>query len=70
MNIDDYFAMQDKKDTYVVDGACCVGCGRCKMTCPEKAIRKIEGIAFIDPEICLGCGNCMPVCPVGAIEKM
>ncbi|WP_317854717.1 DUF362 domain-containing protein [Chakrabartyella piscis] len=69
MNLDEYFAKQEKKDTYMVESQYCVGCGRCKMSCPENAIKKINGISFIQQDVCMGCGRCIEVCPHGAIVK-
>lgn len=44
----------------------CIGCGRCKRTCPFAAIQ--EGTPYkIDPKYCDECGRCIVACPVNAI---
>lgn len=46
----------------------CIGCGTCKMHCPQGCIQ--DGKPFyIEQEHCLHCGNCMEHCPVQAVEK-
>lgn len=70
MDLDKYFEESTNTEKYIVESSCCVGCGRCKMSCPEKAIQKIEGLAVINQEICGSCGVCMEVCPHGAIRKI
>ena len=61
-----------------VDGAKCVGCGKCAKVCPifavslEEAAVGPEGwpqrkLARINGEICLGCGVCARNCPTKAI---
>lgn len=49
-------------------GSRCIGCGTCKMHCPQGCIQ--DGKPFyIEQEHCLHCGNCMEHCPVQAVEK-
>lgn len=46
----------------------CIGCGKCKTLCPQKAIK--AGTPYqIQQEHCLHCGNCEKNCPVKAIIK-
>ncbi len=45
----------------------CNGCGNCRETCPDKAIKIKDGTAFIDKASCLNCGLCIKACPSGAI---
>ncbi|MGN0035556.1 MAG: 4Fe-4S binding protein [Coriobacteriales bacterium] len=41
----------------------CVGCGACRMHCPENAIRMLPGWkAKVDPMRCIGCGMCVRIC--------
>ncbi|MDD3106446.1 MAG: NADH-quinone oxidoreductase subunit NuoF [Bacilli bacterium] len=46
----------------------CIGCGRCKRSCPASAISgDIKKLHIIDHNICIKCGACKISCPVGAI---
>ncbi len=40
----------------------CVLCGRCVVSCPEKALRDIPGGIIIDRQRCTFCGKCLQVC--------
>jgi len=55
-----------------VDIKRCVGCGKCIMTCPFKAIKEVEfrgeKKAEVIETICQGCGLCTSTCPQGAIQ--
>jgi len=53
---------------YVVSDAC-TACGACLLTCPEHAIRPVEGRLQVD-ERCSDCGECVEVCPVDAIARV
>lgn len=44
----------------------CVGCAKCSIVCPEKAITVNKKKASIILEKCIGCGECLTVCPVKA----
>jgi heterodisulfide reductase subunit A len=50
----------------------CVGCGKCEVTCPFKAIQMIEVRGQIKADVletvCQGCGVCTVTCPQGAIQ--
>ncbi len=44
----------------------CRDCYRCLRACPVKAIRVVDGQAFVDPDRCIACGTCIRECPQGA----
>lgn len=44
----------------------CIGCGRCREVCSNKAISIINGKAQTQGERCNLCGRCAEVCPAGA----
>jgi len=46
----------------------CKGCGQCVETCPNGALRLVEGKATVDHALCLRCGYCSPSCPEFAIR--
>ncbi|MBO0820528.1 MAG: 4Fe-4S binding protein [Nocardiopsaceae bacterium] len=48
----------------------CQGCGACLLTCPEHAIRPLEGTLRVLPDRCTGCGECLEICPVDAISEV
>jgi ferredoxin len=52
-----------------INQADCKGCGTCVETCPNEAIRLVDGIAQIDRELCEECGACLDVCPYEAIRR-
>lgn len=57
----------DRKRYEITDA--CIGCGKCRKVCPQKAVEKGERAPYrITQEHCLHCGNCREVCPVGAVE--
>jgi uncharacterized pyridoxamine 5'-phosphate oxidase family protein/NAD-dependent dihydropyrimidine dehydrogenase PreA subunit len=46
----------------------CIGCGKCKVNCPQQCIT--EGTPFaIRQDSCLHCGLCFENCPVQAIVR-
>ena len=55
-----------------VDIKRCVGCGKCIMVCPFKAIKEIDfrgqPKAEVVETVCQGCGLCNATCPQGAIQ--
>jgi NAD-dependent dihydropyrimidine dehydrogenase PreA subunit len=54
--------------TLELDGAACIGCGRCLEVCPHQvfAIGNRKA-AFIDRDACMECGACQKNCPASAI---
>ncbi|MEA4994340.1 MAG: 4Fe-4S binding protein [Oscillibacter sp.] len=55
----------------VVNTEKCIGCGKCTVYCPVRAISVAQRKASIDLDICTECGNCQraAVCPKDALEK-
>ena len=58
----------------VINEKKCVGCGRCRDSCPKKTIRigrrgeKGKKIAVILRENCIKCYCCQELCPLGAVD--
>ena len=50
-----------------IDPVKCTKCGRCVLSCPQKAI-SIEKNAVIDHAVCINCLCCNEVCPSGAAD--
>ena len=50
----------------------CIGCGRCLVYCPVRAIRIVNRKAEIDQNMCTECANCQraAVCSQDALEKV
>lgn len=46
----------------------CVGCGKCRESCPQHTIRIQNGKASIDYKNCIKCFCCHEMCPVRAIR--
>ncbi len=40
----------------------CTGCGKCAETCPEQAIRLVDGKSVTNRSLCKACGKCAEVC--------
>jgi Na+-translocating ferredoxin:NAD+ oxidoreductase RNF subunit RnfB len=48
----------------------CLGCGDCKVVCPENAITIDGKLSKVDPDICVSCGACISACPKKIIERI
>jgi NADH:ubiquinone oxidoreductase subunit F (NADH-binding)/Pyruvate/2-oxoacid:ferredoxin oxidoreductase delta subunit/(2Fe-2S) ferredoxin len=58
--------------TFHIDEDKCIGCLKCKKSCPVEAISgERKKVHFIDPAKCIRCGICLEVCPpkVSAVYK-
>jgi uncharacterized Fe-S center protein len=51
-----------------IDKSKCIGCGKCKETCPLNLPDVIEGKAHITSKECMRCPMCIGNCPVEAIH--
>lgn len=45
----------------------CIGCGKCKVHCPGKAIEIIDRKAHIEQKKCIRCYCCQELCPQNAV---
>ncbi len=52
----------------VVDGAVCVGCGKCAKICPFDALNAVPKETARVGDNCMGCGVCLHACPTGALS--
>jgi ferredoxin len=58
-----------KVTTLKLDRERCVGCGMCKIICPQSVFSVVDGKADIaDRDACMECGACARNCPVVAIS--
>lgn len=48
----------------------CVGCRKCVIHCPTKAISMVDGKAVIDSAKCISCGVCARICPAKAVDAV
>ncbi len=48
----------------------CLGCGDCKVVCPESAIKVSDKLSEVDPDRCVSCGVCINACPKHIIERI
>ncbi|MDE7076832.1 MAG: 4Fe-4S dicluster domain-containing protein, partial [Clostridia bacterium] len=48
----------------------CLGCGDCKVVCPESAIKISDKLSEVDPDRCVSCGACITTCPKHIIERI
>ncbi len=48
----------------------CLGCGDCKVVCPESAIKVSDKLSEVDPDRCVSCGACINACPKHIIERI
>ena len=46
----------------------CAKCGKCKIICPQQAVKENAEAFKIDKSRCIGCGKCVSVCLNGAIQ--
>lgn len=51
-----------------LNGARCVGCGKCAQVCPAGAVSMRRGKPAIDRRACIHCFCCQEFCPKGAME--
>lgn len=53
-----------------IDGAKCIGCGKCIEVCPGNLLFRDEGqkACIRYPKDCWGCTACLKECRVGAIQ--
>jgi uncharacterized Fe-S center protein len=51
-----------------IDTSKCVGCGKCKETCPTNLPEIIEGKARNTSSLCMRCPLCIGACPMEAIS--
>lgn len=48
----------------------CIGCKKCELNCPEKAIKVENNLAVIDYDKCTGCGVCVENCPTHCLKTI
>ncbi|WP_224981223.1 mercury methylation ferredoxin HgcB [Geomonas agri] len=55
--------------TLELDGALCIGCGRCVEVCPHQVFC-MEGkrAVIVDRDACMECGACALNCPAAALK--
>lgn len=46
----------------------CIACNKCVQTCPDEALKLVDGRVVINRDNCLVCGQCIQACPVEAIS--
>ena len=46
----------------------CIGCGRCKQSCPPGAIKMVDGRPKVDLQKCIRCFCCQELCPQKAVK--
>jgi uncharacterized Fe-S center protein len=51
-----------------IDTSKCIGCGKCKETCPLDLPEIIEGKARNTSQLCMRCPMCINACPMDAIK--
>ncbi|MBM3707466.1 MAG: 4Fe-4S dicluster domain-containing protein, partial [Actinobacteria bacterium] len=55
-----------------VDQIRCIGCNKCIMVCPFKAIEELSlkdrNVVQVIESVCKGCGLCEATCPIDAIS--
>ena len=64
----EHLRMEDQgMDSLFIDHDRCIGCVRCMMACPTKAVRVRQRKAVILDDLCIDCGVCVTACERGAI---
>ena len=55
-----------------VDQIRCIGCNKCLMVCPFRAIEELSlrdrKVVQVIESVCKGCGLCEATCPIDAIS--
>ena len=59
---------QSRRIQIAWDETKCIGCRKCVMTCPDKAISMQNRATRIDSHACSGCGICVRGCPAHALS--
>ena len=48
----------------------CIGCGKCKESCPVNNAVLLNTEHRINRQLCIGCMKCVEACPAGALEQV
>ncbi|HDL10164.1 MAG: hypothetical protein B6D53_01290 [Candidatus Omnitrophica bacterium 4484_49] len=52
----------------IINKFICRRCMRCVISCPQGAIKIVNGYPEVDKNLCRGCGICLNNCPFRAIS--